>query len=74
MRIMNKILKSDQICQDIENLVSNKDFGYIEAIVYYAESKGLEVTDIPKFLNEKIKSDIEMEAENLNYLKKKSRL
>ncbi len=71
---MVRVFKSDQICKDIETLVETKRVNYIDAVVMYCDQHQLDTTDIPKFLNDKIKAEIEIEAEGLNIIPKKSRL
>tara|TARA_Y100001951_G_C11176587_1_gene203452 strand:+ start:229 stop:435 length:207 start_codon:yes stop_codon:yes gene_type:complete len=58
----------------LEELVARRKISYIEAIVEYADSIDVEIESIAKLLNHSIKDKIELEAQNLNMLKKSARL
>ena len=58
----------------LEELVARGKIGYMEAIVDYADSIDVEIESIAKLLNQSIKDKIELEAQNLNMLKKSARL
>lgn len=55
---------------------SKNDISLMDSIIYYCERNNLEVESIIPVIksNLKIKSSLRIEAENLNYLPKKSRL
>lgn len=61
---------------DIEELVWDKDISYIEAIIHYCETNDLEIETVSELVskNEVLKSHVEQEAEDLNFLEKKARL
>ena len=60
---------------NIERLVANTDFNYIEAIVEYCKQSGLEIEVAATLINSNLKSKIENNAMDLNLLKiKGSRL
>ena len=60
---------------NIERLVANTDFNYIEAIVEYCKQTGLEIEVAATLINSNLKSKIENNAMDLNLLKiKGSRL
>lgn len=60
---------------NIERLVANTDYNYIEAIVEYCKQTGLEVEVAASLINSNLKSKIENNAMDLNLLKiKGSRL
>jgi len=56
---------------NIERLVANTDFNYIEAIVEYCKQTGLEVEVAATLINSNLKSKIENDAMDLNLLKVK---
>ena len=58
----------------LEELAAKGKLSYIEAIVEYADSIDVEIESIAKLLNHSIKDKIELEAQNLNMLKKSARL
>jgi hypothetical protein len=68
--------KAKEFYETIENLVWKHDIEYIEAIVMHCEKNNIEVESIASLIkgNENIKSKIQIEAENLNFLPKTARL
>ena len=58
----------------IEQLVKEKELSYMEAVLYYAEKSELEPEAMAKMLNQSVKDKIEVEAQNLNMLKKSGQL
>lgn len=60
---------------NIERIVANTDYNYIEAIVEYCKQTGLEIEVAATLINSNLKSKIENNAMDLNLLKiKGSRL
>lgn len=57
---------------NIERLVANTDYNYIEAIVEYCKQTGLEIEVAATLINSNLKSKIENNAMDLNLLKVKS--
>ena len=58
----------------IENLVCDKKISYMDAIVHYCDNNELEVESAAKLINTIIKSKIECEAQELNFLPKTAKL
>ena len=58
----------------IEKLVCEKSISYMDAIVHYCENNELEVESAAKLINTIIKSKIECEAQELNFLPKTAKL
>ena len=58
----------------IEQLVKDKKISYMEAVLHYAETSEIEPEAMAKMLNQSIKDKIEVEAQNLNMLKKTAKL
>lgn len=54
----------------IEEMVYMKDIPYIDAICMYCEENGFEVEMASKLISGVLKSKIQLEAEELHYLKK----
>lgn len=54
----------------IEELVYMKDIPYIDAICMYCEENGFEVEIAAKLVSGVLKSKVQLEAEDLHYLKK----
>ena len=62
--------------EEIEYLCVSKKIEYIEAVVIWCESNNFEVEFAADLIkkNPLIKSKIQIEAENLNFMKKSDRL
>lgn len=58
----------------IESLAIKLELSYIEAITHYCDETGLEVEVAASLLNENLKSKVELEAQNLRYLPRGSKL
>ena len=58
----------------IEEVVKQKAIPYMDAVLEYAVSAGIEQEAMAKMLNQSIKDKIEVEAQGLNMLKKTARL
>ena len=56
----------------VEDTVRLKKMSYIDAIVYICEQNKLEVEDSKKYITPGIKSKIEVEAMELNFIPKKN--
>lgn len=56
----------------IESLVANTDYNYIEAIVDYCKTSGLEIEVAASLCNSNLKSKLENDAMDKNLLKVKS--
>ena len=54
----------------IEELVYMKDIPYIDAVVEYCEKTGFELETAAKLISGVLKSKIQLEAEDLHYLKR----
>lgn len=64
---------SDEISRfslDIEELVWQNDVSYMDAIIMFCESKGLEVELAAKLISPSLRTKIEIEAEGLNLIPK----
>lgn len=61
---------------EIETIVQEKKIEYIDAVIFWCESNGLEVEFAGELIrrNNVLKSKIQYEAENLNFMKKSARL
>ena len=58
----------------IEQIVKDTELSYMEAVLDYAKKSELEPEAMAKMLNQSIKDKIEVEAQNLNMLKKTAKL
>jgi hypothetical protein len=60
--------------QEIEILVTETDYNYLEAIVEYCNQTGMEIELASTLVNKDLKAKIAIDAENLNMLPKAARL
>lgn len=69
-------LTPEKLYTEIETLVSKHGLDYIDAILHYCEKNQLEVEAVASMVknSSKIKSQVQMEAEDLHYLPKTARL
>jgi hypothetical protein len=58
----------------IEEVVQKTKLSYMEAVLEYATSSGIEPEAMAKMLNQSIKDKIEVEAQGLNMLKRTAKL
>ena len=58
----------------IEQIVRDTELSYMEAVLDYANNSEIEPEAMAKMLNQSIKDKIEVEAQNLNMLKKTGKL
>ena len=58
----------------IEELVKDKELSYMDAVLHYAQISEIEPEAMAKMLNQSVKDKIEVEAQNLNMLKKSGQL
>lgn len=61
---------------EVEKLVRENDIEYMEAVILWCERNGLEVEFAGDLIrrNAVLKAKIQIEAENLNFMKKSARL
>jgi len=73
---MKDLIFNVNYVQEIENLVRDKNIEYIDAIVHYCEKSGLEIEFLASVIKKDpvMKSKLQFEAENLNFMKKSARL
>ena len=68
-----KFLTPSKFAIEIENLVSQEEMNYIDAICHYCEINGLEVDSITKLVSKPLKEKLKWDAQELNFMKKTSR-
>ena len=64
--------EANKFSKQIETLVAETDYTYLEAIVEHCKQTGLEIEVAANLINSSLKSKIEFQAQNLNLLKEKS--
>ena len=68
-----KFLTPQKFAIEIENLVSQEEMDYIDAICHYCEINGLEVDSITKLVSKPLKERLKWDATRLNFMKPTSR-
>ena len=58
----------------IEQIVKDTELSYMEAVLDYAKNSEIEPEVMAKMINQSVKDKIEVEAQNLNMLKKTGQL
>lgn len=58
----------------IESIASKSDITLIDAILEYCQKNNMEIEVAVSLINKNLKSKIQYEAENLNFLEKSERL
>lgn len=67
-------MTSVKFSQEVEKIaIDNADMNYIDAVLHYCEKNEIEIESVPKLISKPLKEKIKFDAENLNYMKKKSR-
>jgi hypothetical protein len=61
-----------KFAKEIDKLVSETDYNYIEAIIEYCKKTGLEIEVASTLVNANLKAKIESDAVDFNMLKNKS--
>lgn len=77
MKVNIKSMRSSsEILRGIEKLVFDKDLSYIDAAILYAEKNNIEIETVANIIKMStvVKSHIQVEAENLNFLPKSAHL
>lgn len=67
---------NENLIQEIEEMVYMYDIDYLDAVINFCEKYNMDVEVIGEIIanNAFLKSKIEIEAENLNFVKKVNRL
>jgi hypothetical protein len=68
--IENNFLTKNKFTKLIESTVSELSIPYMEAILHVCEKNDIEPEDVRKFISPVIKSKVEAEAMQLNFLPK----
>tara|TARA_B100001778_G_C18487345_1_gene583341 strand:- start:235 stop:456 length:222 start_codon:yes stop_codon:yes gene_type:complete len=71
---MDNIMTTAKFSAMIEGMVKELNITYMDAIVHYCSRNDIEIETAAKLLNTIIKSKIEAEAMDLNYLPKEAKL
>ena len=71
--IENKFLTPSKFALEIEKIVAEENFNYIDAICHYCEINSLEVESVTKLISKPLKERLKWDATRLNFMKKTSR-
>jgi len=73
---MDHVKSSEELFKEIDKIVREKSIDYFEAVIYYCEKNKLEVEVAAALIkqNPTLKAKIQLEAEDLNMIKKTTRL
>lgn len=67
-------ITSKTFIAEVESLVKTKKMSYMDAVLYVCEQKDIEPERIVRFIDKGMKEKIQVNAEELNYLPKTSRI
>ena len=71
--IESKFLTPQKFAMEIEKIVVEEEFNYIDAIVHYCEINNLEIESVTKLVSKPLKEKLKYNAQELNFMKKTSR-
>jgi len=71
---MIDVLNREKFSLIVEQIVKEKRISYMDAIVWWCEENEFDIQDVNKLISPLIKEKIKVEAEDLNFLPKSSRL
>ena len=71
--IESKFLTPIKFSMEIEKIVAEEGFNYIDAICYYCESNNIEVESVSKLISKPLKERLKWDATRLNYMKATSK-
>jgi len=71
---MSSLPEIKDLCVILDGLVKTYKIPYMDAAIHYCEENGIEIETIAKAIksNEKLRSKIQTEAEDLNFLTQKT--
>ena len=71
--IESKFLTPQKFAIEIEKIVAEEQFNYIDAIVHQCEINSLEVESVTKLISKPLKERLKWDATRLNFMKPTSR-
>jgi len=74
--VFDKALTQEKLIREIENIVIDCGTDYIDAIVHYCQKNDIEVETVASIVKSsgKLKSRLQAEGEQLNFLPRSARL
>ena len=67
-----KFLCQSRFAEEVEKIVKDNNFNYIDAIIAFCEENKIEVDAVSKLISKPLKEKLKCNATELNYLKKTS--
>jgi hypothetical protein len=71
--IESKFLTPSKFALEIEKIVTEENFNYIDAICHYCEVNSLDVESVTKLISKPLKEKLKWDATRLNFMKHTSR-
>ena len=71
--IESKFLTPQKFSMEIEKIVVEEGFNYIDAIVYYCQENNIEVESVSKLISKPLKERLKWDATRLNFMKATSK-
>ncbi|AEC53021.1 late promoter transcriptional accessory protein [Synechococcus phage S-CRM01] len=68
-QLESKFISKEKFTEDIEKLVQVTKLNYIDAIVEYCSTNGIEIESVSKLISKPLKEKLRYDATELNYLK-----
>ena len=67
--IESKFLTPIKFSMEIEKIVAEEGFNYIDAICYYCDANNIEVESVTKLISKPLKERLKWDATRLNFMK-----
>ena len=71
--IESKFLTPQKFAMEIEKIVAEEEFNYIDAILTFCEENKIEMESVSKLMSKPLKEKLKCDAIHLNFMKKTSR-
>lgn len=73
---LERVLNAEQFVKNIETIVLKNNVSHVDAIVHYCDKNNIEVETVAALIKKipKIKSQLQSDYEELNYLPKSAKL
>ena len=71
--IEDKFLTPSRFAIEIEKIVAEENYNYIDAICHYCEVNGIDIESVTKLVSKPLKERLKYDAINLNFMKRTSR-
>jgi UDP-N-acetyl-D-mannosaminuronic acid transferase (WecB/TagA/CpsF family) len=71
--IEDKFLTPSRFAIEIEKIVAEENYNYIDAICHYCEVNGIDIESVTKLVSKPLKERLKYDAINLNFMKRISK-